>query len=325
MASGTQFWTSFAEAPVLPFTKRNARPADEDSEVIRTAEIEVLRSKSAYRAQPPRARSMSSSSDEELTRVAPGRKPAATPPASVRRPWSPAPAVAAGLGSVREDAETLVRASASMSPFPSARVAAGRRADQPLSPDSIPPVALCAPSRAGTVITPRPRTPGRPTAIWAAALVAMGVFAGLASSVLARGDADSIVDATASFVDPARAGSTHTASAAAVGQLAVAMPVVMSAQSPAPQPAPVAPAPVAAVRAHLPPVAYAAPARAVAHHPAKPVPRAPAEAKVAASEPKTAPAKAAPKAAHAHNDEDMVESASAADALARAQLEAALR
>jgi hypothetical protein len=266
---------------------------------------------------------MSSSSDEELTRVAPGRKPAATPPASVRRPWSPAPAVAAGLGSVREDAETLVRASASMSPFPSARVAAGRRADQPLSPDSIPPVALCAPSRAGTVITPRPRTPGRPTAI-------------------ARGDADSIVDATASFVDPARAGSTHTASAAAVGQLAVAMPVVMSAQSPAPQPAPVAPvpgaertvapadlpvapAPVAAVRAHLPPVAYAAPARAVAHHPAKPVPRAPAEAKVAASEPKTAPAKAAPKAAHAHNDEDMVESASAADALARAQLEAALR
>jgi len=170
----------------------------------------------------------------------------------------------------------------------------------------------------------------------------MGVFAGLASSVLARGDADSIVDATASFVDPARAGSTHTASAAAVGQLAVAMPVVMSAQSPAPQPAPVAPvpgaertvapadlpvapAPVAAVRAHLPPVAYAAPARAVAHHPAKPVPRAPAEAKVAASEPKTAPAKAAPKAAHAHNDEDMVESASAADALARAQLEAALR
>ena len=54
-----------------------------------------------------------------------------------------------------------------------------------------------------TVITTRTKVLiGRPTISWAAALVAMGIFVGLVTAVVARGDADTLIDATAGFVDP---------------------------------------------------------------------------------------------------------------------------
>ena len=54
-----------------------------------------------------------------------------------------------------------------------------------------------------TVITARTRiVAARPTVSWAAALVAMGIFVGLVTAVVARGDADTLIDAAASFVDP---------------------------------------------------------------------------------------------------------------------------
>jgi hypothetical protein len=209
---------------VLPFTKRTAR---DDHEVINTAEIEVLRSRSAplRAAQPPQSRrtrasapthpvrsARPSTSDEEMTRLV----PRSVPPSAASRSWAPSANVAALAPQADDNDETLVLPPTppppAISPFPSARAADARaRAVKPtqpaISPDSIPPMALTtsAPAAAGTVITNRPKTGGRPTAMWTVALVAMGLFAGLASSVVARGDADSIIDATASFVDPARA------------------------------------------------------------------------------------------------------------------------
>lgn len=56
------------------------------------------------------------------------------------------------------------------------------------------------------VITQRTRIlPRKPSMSWAAALVALGVFTGLVTAVVARGDADSLIDATASLVDPTAA------------------------------------------------------------------------------------------------------------------------
>jgi hypothetical protein len=393
---------------VLPFTKRTAR---DDHEVINTAEIEVLRSNSRPlraavqphpRAQLPRRASnptnpvrspratQPSASDEEMTRLVPRSIPSSS---SSRRGWTTPPPAAGSSSSSPpsgDDDETLVlspaaQAAVTISPFPSARAAEARaRAVNPtkpaISPDSIPPMALAlpAPAAAGTVITNRPRTPGRPTAIWTVALVAMGLFAGLASSVLARGDADSIIDATASFVDPARAGGTRTTPPVAAAQLSVA-PTPLNAASPAAPiigyvpptpPAPVAQvapatdktvsatdlptAPATASRDRLPPVAYATSSKAVAARPpvtarrtarwtAPPAkvttnvasatePKVADDAKDAKADAKTAlvadaPAPKAGKAVRGkrHASDEDVASASAADELARAQLEAALR
>jgi hypothetical protein len=50
---------------------------------------------------------------------------------------------------------------------------------------------------------------------WAAALMALGAFVGLMTAVVARGDADAIIDAAASFVDPSHASVAHANAAAA--------------------------------------------------------------------------------------------------------------
>jgi hypothetical protein len=384
---------------VLPFTKRTAR---DDHEVINTGEIEVLRSRSrplrAVQPQPRRSRTSAPtnplrvtrpSSDEEMTRLVPRSVPAP-------RSWTPPPNVAALAPQADDNDETLVLPPTppppAISPFPSARAAEARaRAVKPtqpvISPDSIAPMALTtsAPAAAGTVITNRPKAGGRPTAMWTVALVAMGLFAGLASSVVARGDADSIIDATASFVDPARAGGTRPAPPAAAAQIAVApiaapTPIIgyVPASTPAATPAPAtvatppAPtmegktvaaadlpaAPLTASRDRLPPVAYATAgaSKTAAVKPVVTARRAPhwtAPAKVAtnkgngtsneakpadeakdtddtkvavADAPAPAPkaGKAAPRGKR-HASDDDVASASAADELARAQLEAALR
>ena len=350
---------------MLPFTKRTAR---DDGEVINTAEIEVLRSNSRG-LHPVRPQASSSRS---------GRSPS--------HPTSPVRATRATQPSVSDEEMTRLvprstapassRAGLRRVPHKAARAA--KPTTPAISPDSIPPMALAVttPGAAGTVITNRPRVQGRPTAIWTVALVAMGLFAGLASSVVARGDADSIIDATASFVDPARAGGTRAAPPVAAAQVAIA-PIA----APIPTPAPVAPiigyvpassnpqptttvaaadlpaASVTASRDRLPPVAYAAAAAAkplVAVKPvtarrtprwSAPAPKVATNNAAASSEAKAtddakdtkdvkvaavaeAPAPKATKGPrgkhHSASDEDLA-SASAADELARAQLEAALR
>jgi hypothetical protein len=191
-----------------------------------------------------------------------------------------------------------------------------------------------------TVITARMRiVAARPTVSWAAALVATGVFVGLVTAVVARGDADTLIDATASFVDPSgghagaagtelpsvqtKAEERHTTLIATVDTLlSEALPIESKpvvADTSAASPLPPRPAPVA----------YAAPPPVV-HHSWHAAPRpAPHEERVASSAP-AKPAAATPKATaaapkSAHASDDDVESASAADALAKAQLEASLR
>ncbi|MFO0679821.1 MAG: hypothetical protein U0169_25070 [Polyangiaceae bacterium] len=65
---------------------------------------------------------------------------------------------------------------------------------------------------------------GRPTMSWFAAIMATGVFLGLLSAVIARGDSDALLDATAAFVDPAhtaRAASAQPATMALQGSIAM--------------------------------------------------------------------------------------------------------
>jgi hypothetical protein len=291
-------------------------------------------------------------SDEDGTLV----KPSSPPPSSDMRPRRAPPASAAQPFSTTLTSQSRTVPS-SIRPVvlpvgDSGQVAVSK--DAP-GKDSVP----------GTLITKRTRLRGgRPTATWSAALVAMGVFVGLASAVFARGDADSIVAATAALIDP-----SHAPAAAAAAQLpmdtapvAVQQPAFIepaAAPSPAPAPPPVLapPAPATADNSRamadlpqassapprVPPVAYAAPAalrptyvapyvaRRAARVAAQP---APAEPKAAPAEPKAAAvvaveraAPAAPKASRRgrHASDEEMESASAADALARAQLEAALR
>jgi hypothetical protein len=195
---------------------------------------------------------------------------------------------------------------------------------------------------------------------WAAGLVALGAVVGLIAAVVVRGDADSIIDATASFVDPShgmpeRANGaaaqaavlpafieTSKASAAAdknpapgacleVGESTVSAPVVVNVPPAAPKTASIPGAdPTTATRPAPPrpaPVAYAAPARP-ARAPA-PAPAQPASTSsgwlanitpAGAGGPIARPSKAAAKSSG--ND---FEGAAAADALAKAQLEASLR
>ncbi len=209
-----------------------------------------------------------------------------------------------------------------------------------------PPVNLKSDPRSdppATVITARTSIAARPTVSWAAALVAMGVFVGLVTAVVARGDGDTLIDAAASFVDPSgahaaasaveassvqtKAEEPHTVVLASVDTIAAAAAPAPAATSvdassvaavvaPAVAPAP-APAPAPAR------VAWVAPRRAwhpPAHH-KEVAAAAPAAAPKSAPKAVAAAAPAAPKAAAA----DDVESASAADALAKAQLEASLR
>jgi hypothetical protein len=213
---------------------------------------------------------------------------------------------------------------------------------------------------------------------WAAALMALGAFVGLVTAVVARGDADAIIDAAASFVDPSHASVAHANAAAA--QAAV-LPSFIDAKKAAPLGTDQNPAPGAcltgaggseltvstpvvvntpAVGSHATepesarktasitgsdpkeaarpappkasPVAYAAPARP-SHHASAPPPAAAAPARDDAPSsgwlanvtppnaggPIARPSKAAKGAS---ND---FESATAADALAKAQLEASLR
>jgi hypothetical protein len=358
---------------VLPFTKRPAR--SDSPELIHTGDIEVVKAPEAKRASAfpkpssrPRAFSRSAS-DEEMTTLLPRKgmtfsvrpgapvtpvpmpKRISTNPPKAQleepptrqfvRPSAPPPSISPVAGPPRSSnrplaattrGANLVHQRAALRPQPVPVIGDERKSDPRIDPPA-------------TVITARTRiVAARPTISWAAALVTMGVFVGLVTAVVARGDADTLIDAAASFVDPSghaaasgSAGDTmavHTKASETHSHVVVTADTLMapdpattdariaweqqSAVPTPPRPAPVAyAAPVHHAwhpAAHAAPVAAAAPA---AHEEkvaavAKPAPAA-----------KAAPAAAAAKPAKANDDD--VESASAADALAKAQLEASLR
>lgn len=172
---------------------------------------------------------------------------------------------------------------------------------------------------------------GRPTGSWAMALVAMGLFGGLLTAVLARGDGDSIVAAGAAFVDPGQAAQITAAHALQPFQpptevTATQAPSVVDTREIVPTvvvAGPVVetkmiakPAPVAAARPVAPKVA--APA---AEKPVAAITPAPAPKPVVAAAPPAPKAPAKPKPAATDN----MASAAAADALAKAQLESSLQ
>ena len=358
---------------MLPFTKRTIRPEDASQpQVLRTGDLEVLptsdddgdepptRSQSA----PPRVFAKSEAEgDEEMTMLMPrkgmtfsSRPPppvtpnpmpklvSSRPPRAMLQepptrqfvlPAAPPPSVSPVAGPPRS-----ANRPQALGPQQHDRAALKLQPGAPVAetPQSDPRIDPPA-----TVITARTRIiTARPTVSWAAALVAMGVFVGLVTAVVARGDADTLIDATASFVDPSgghvagssgdgvtvqtKADERHTNLVSTVDTLLADAPpsadskVVADTSSAVPLPA--RPAPVAYVapvihRAYYHPAPHPAPAHddRVASNAA---PKQPAAASA-----KAAPApKAAPAAAHSDDD---VESASAADALAKAQLEASLR
>ncbi len=231
-----------------------------------------------------------------------------------------------------------------------------QRAPAPSNPHEDPPSA---------VITARTRITGaRSRASWAAGLVALGAVVGLIAAVVVRGDADSLIDATASFVDPSHGMPERANGAAAqaavlpsfmesskaapagtdknpapgacleVGESTVSAPVVVNTPPVAPKTASITGSdPTTATRPTPPrpaPVAYAAP---------RPVRAAPAPAAAqpastssgwlanvtpaGAGGPIARPSKAAAKSSG--NGGNDFEGAAAADALAKAQLEASLR
>jgi len=271
------------------------------------------------------------------------------------------------------------------SPPPSPRPAAGVRPAMmptpymPMKPgvgSSVAPVAIPVNAAGGTdrksdppgdppssVITAKTRiVRARASMSWAVGLMAVGAVVGLVTAVIARGDADSLIDATATLVDPshapahaggaaaqaavlpaflepssAKAGDKDKSASLDVGEATVSAPVVMSGPE-KPEKAeskktamltgadPSAAAKPAPPRAA--PVAYAAPVRP---HPA-PAPAAPQPANASGSSgwlanvtPAGAGAPIGRPSKSAKGAGGEFENAAAADALAKAQLEASLR
>jgi hypothetical protein len=276
----------------------------------------------------------------KLASQAPPR-PSARPPAMMPTPYQPMqPMVPAKTASVAPSAPPVAVSI-------NAPGGSDQRAPAPSDPSADPPSA---------VITARTRVVSTRTRMsWAAGLVALGAMVGLVGAVLVRGDADSILDATASLVDPSHGSQERANGAAAqaavlptfvetgkgaplgsdknpapgacldVGESTVSAPLVLNNPPPAP---PIKAAsiqgaePQTAARPKPAPVAYAAPRP-------KPAP-APAQAAAPSSGGWLAnitPAGAGgpiarPSKAKAGGD---FEGAAAADALAKAQLEASLR
>jgi hypothetical protein len=256
-----------------------------------------------------------------------------------------------------------------------------------------PPVSLNAPGGSDRKSDPHADPPShvitaktrilrtKSSLTWAAGLMALGTIVGLVTAVVARGDADSVLDATASFVDPSHASvaahangavaqaavlpsfvetGKHTATAplgtdqnpapgactdtpavASAPVLTVSTPVVVNSPPPAAKTASIAGAEPKEAARPLPPkpapMAWAAPAhvapKAVAAAPAAPQQASttggwlanvtPPNAGAPIARPTSKAAAAAAKGAGGAGGE--FESAAAADALAKAQLEASLR
>lgn len=298
--------------------------------------------------------------DRTILRPTSTLPPALQKPASVAQPSSPPPA--ARPVSARPPA-MMPTPYVSMKPSaPPVEINARGGGDRKSDPPGDPP---------GSVITARTRIVRAKSSLsWAVALMAIGAFVGLGAAVVARGDADSVLDAAASVMDPSHSSAAHASAAAAqaavipsfvdtmakktaandsmsakgatlvVGEATVTAPVVVNTP-PAAHPteaksAAKAEMKVATIAGADPketarpapprpaPVAYAAPARHAWH----PAPAARSESTSSGWLANVTPAGAgAPIArpSHSRGGGDGFESAAAADALAKAQLEASLR
>jgi hypothetical protein len=223
------------------------------------------------------------------------RTPSARPPAKIPTPFQPIVPV----GQARPMSRPPTPAKAAKPPTPVDAI-------RPHTSDiTIPPA---------TVIPSRPRLLGRkPAASWAMALMAVGIFLGLVTAVVARGDADALIDATASFVDPSHKGVHGGQAAAAAAGLPATAPkpqatvvtVAAPAAEPASVPEPAPTTPVAAVvapqpAAPAPLVEVAKPKPAVAWVAPKPIIVQPKSAPAAAPKP-VAKGKDAPNVAATGN------------------------
>ncbi len=256
--------------------------------------------------------------------------------------------VAAGFGqSPRMSIGSMVREelTSSLAPEGGRRELASRLEPTDIAPQkeasqSVPAMAMPISDASGATVLTRNHY-GRPTAVWAMALLALGLFGGLLTSVIAtRGDvakqdvvrAD-IQHAAAQVQAPAASPQQGAAPPAVVADAVQAQapscgvdPLLPPTNPTAKATAIVAP-PIAPTFANAAPIAkpiVAPPARVTTYVPAaKPVvaskPVAPKADAVAIA----APAKAAPRTSKKALGDDL-EQANAADALARAQLEAAL-
>ncbi|MEO6573000.1 MAG: hypothetical protein ABIP89_04115 [Polyangiaceae bacterium] len=342
---------------MLPFHKRTAKKTDDSvSEELATGDIyEVIKAPHAMAAlRAPKSQFPSAPSNrprvfnnhypDEVTTLMPAKgidsfppPPAPSAPPSRRTP-TPARSVATKYQSYqRPSTQTNYRPMAGMPVQTLAPVHAVPAAPHSLSPMAMPRSESDSGSIPGTVITTRTKLLGRPTMSWSAALVAMGIFAGLVTAVVARGDGDALVDATAAFVDPGHASSQNATALAAAVQ-APLMPMSLTSPTPvvAMNAAPVIPAPSAVIpptvamsdipvmtpKVRPAPVAFAAPPAkrevkaappAVKHEAPAAAPKA--EKPVVAAAPKASSKKGAAKGA-AKGDLD----AEAANALAQAQL-----
>jgi len=276
------------------------------------------------------------------------QKPASSPPPSPRPAAGVRPAM---MPTPYMPMKPAVGASVAPVAIPvNAPGGADRKSDPPGDPPS-------------SVITAKTRiVRARASMSWAVGLMAVGAVVGLVTAVIARGDADSLIDATATLVDPshapahaggaaaqaavlpaflepssAKAGDKDKSASLDVGEATVSAPVVMSGPE-KPEKAeskktamltgadPSAAAKPAPPRAA--PVAYAAPVRP---HPA-PAPAAPQPANASGSSgwlanvtPAGAGAPIGRPSKSAKGAGGEFENAAAADALAKAQLEASLR
>lgn len=207
--------------------------------------------------------------------------------------------------------------------------------------DSVPAMAMSAADSSATVLVRQPNN-GRPTAVWAMALLALGLFGGLLTSMVTRNEiAAAPVQAAAPRHNEVAPTNVVAAVQAPIVQQQVPATIadalgtpantacgVDPAPSPPPNPttkataiAMSAPAPVADKADAKPEVKPAAKPAIVAHaRPAAPAAPKSDVVVAAVAKPAPKPAVTAPKKALG----DDMEQANAADALARAQLEAAL-
>ncbi len=95
---------------------------------------------------------------------------------------------------------------------------------KPVSEGSIEPMA----------ITHHPRSSNRPNASWAMALLALGVFGGVVTAIVAGGETDSILRAGATFIDPGGGQSAmHVAAAPLAAAPAAQSPLAPVSTAPA--------------------------------------------------------------------------------------------
>lgn len=340
---------------MLPTSKKRPNLEDAVTTVVKGGSPS---SRPAPMSQRPEPVSASSVTADSVTRMMPSKMASDMPPPPASRassrPSRPAPASVrpdvsfrpstevtmvrplAATGSATSSVSDADRVKAQIKAVRAARAAEKAVRDSESDPRLDPPASTVT---AGIVIK------GRPTASWAMALVAMGLFGGLLTAVVARGDGDSLVAAGAAFVDPGQAAQITAAhelqpfqptmiqapvQAAAVTQAPSVMdtsdivPTVVVAATEASQ-APKVETKIAAVAKPAPVAAPRPIAPKVAAPPAaeKPVAALTPAPKPAAAAPPAAPKPAAKPKAPAVND-DMA-NAAAADALAKAQLESSLK